>query len=157
MKNDKYKYNKSTYPDLERTFDDKFGNDIASYWKNGDCYHGYLKKSPIEDRLVSKFNYTPIDDEAKKPYKAHWMISESKLWLGYVNGVINCNVLYTDDIVPEFPDDEVLYHYCEYSGTLTFNIQGRDISSETKNEIFSCDFLELTFKNGILMKVHELK
>jgi len=156
MKNDKYNHYKSTQSDFIGIFDDIFGYDLASFWINDDHYHGYLEKSPIEDRLVSKFNYIPINNEAKKPYKAHWMIHESKLLLGYVNGVIDGKELYTDDIVPEYPDDEVLYHYCEYNGILKFCIQGKEISRETKNKIFSCDFLELTFKDGVLLRVDEV-
>ena len=116
MKNDKsYKTTQSKFIGL---FDDIFGYDLPSFWINEDHYHGFLEKSPIEDRLVSSFNYKPIDDESKKPYQAYWMISEFELLLGYVNGVINEKTLYTDDIVPEFPNDEVLFHYCEYSGQL---------------------------------------
>ena len=134
-------------------FEDTMGYDLASYFINDNHYHGYFEKSPIEYRLVAKFNYSPIEDESQKPYKAQWMIYESKLLLGYVNGVINGTIFYTNDIVPEFPDDEILYHYLEYNGSLKFCIQGKEISSETKNEIISCNFLELTFKDGVLMKV----
>lgn len=154
---DKYKYPIPVSSNFKIPFEDTIGYDHASFWINDDHYYGYIEKSPIEDRLVSRFNYTPINDKSKKTYRAHWMISEDKLWLGYVNGVIDGKVLYTDDIVPEYPGDEVLYHYCEYSGILKFSIQGRDISKETKNKIFYCDFLELTFKNGASMKVDEVR
>lgn len=138
-------------------FDDVFGHDLASIFIDDDnSFDGYFEKSPIEERLVANFNYTPIEDESKKPYKAHWMISESRLQVGYVNGVINGKRLYTTDIIPEFPDDELLFLYHYFSGVLKLIIQKREISANASNFINdNCNSLLLTFKNGILLTIQK--
>jgi hypothetical protein len=147
--------NLSSNSDFINTWDDVFGFDIASIYINNNCYHGYIERSPIEDRLVTNFNYVPVADESKKPYRAHWMISESKLLLGYVNGYFNSKHFHTTIIVPEFPDDNILYLY-NFSGTLKFSIKKSEISDVTDSFIL-CNCLLLSFKNGILSKTVEIE
>ena len=145
--------NKPEYSDFIRTWDDIFGYDIASLHINDDVYHGYFNKSPIEARLIKNLNYCPVDQEFNKPYRAHWLIFESKLELGYVNGIINGVRLYTTEIVPEYPSEYILFHYQEFSGLLEFSIQKRDKQVLTNGEIDAFDIIMLSFENGMLTKM----
>jgi len=149
------KYYKPKYKDFIKTFDDIFGYDIASIHINDVEYFGYFEKSPIEDRLVSKFNYIPILDESKKTYRAHWLVSDLTLMLGYVNGLINGQRLFTLDIIPDFSDNELLHDFYEFSGFINFFILGIETSDSNMNSIDNIDILELIFKNGMLIKVIE--
>jgi hypothetical protein len=139
--------------DFTRTFDDIFGYDIASLHINDEVYHGYFDKSPIEGRLIKKFNYLPVDEEFNKPYRAHWLIFESKLELCYVNGIINGVKLYTTEIVPEYPSEYILFHYQEFSGLLEFSIQKSDKHVLKNGEIDALDTIMLSFENGMLTKM----
>lgn len=139
--------------DFTRTWDDIFGYDIASLHINDEVYHGYFDKSPIEARLIKKFNYLTVDEEFNKPYRAHWLIYESKLELGYVNGIINGVRLYTTEIVPEYPSEYILFHYQEFSGLLEFSIQKRDKQVLTNGKIDAFDIIMLSFENGMLTKM----
>jgi hypothetical protein len=145
--------NKQKDSDFIRTWDDIFGYDIASLHINDEVYSGYFDKSPIEARLIKKFNYFPVDEEFNKPYRAHWLIFESKLELGYVNGIINGVKFYTTEIVPEFPNEGILFHYEEFSGLLKFSIQKRDNKVLTSGEIDDFDVIKLSFENGMLIKM----
>ncbi len=155
MKKKIMKHYKPKYKDFIKTFDDIFGYDIASVHINDVGYFGYFEKSPIEDRLVSKFNYLPTDDEANKTYRATWMVSDFTLMLGYVNGVINGQRLFSLDIVSDLPDDELLHNYYEFSGEVNFVILSIETSNPNMNSIDNIDILELTFENGILINVLE--
>jgi hypothetical protein len=144
--------NLSSNSDFINTWDDIFGFDIASIHINNNCYHGYIERSPIEDRLVTNFNYVPVVDESKKPFMAHWMIFESKISLLYCNGIINEKRFYTTDIFPEYPDDDLLYY--NFSGILKFSIQQKETLG-IADDFINFDNLLLTFKNGILLKTEE--
>lgn len=143
--------------DFILSFNDMFGYDIAALHIDDVCFHGYFEKSPIENRLIANFNYVPLEDNSKKPYRAHWMIYESKLLLGYVNGEINGLRFNTVDVVPEFQDDDLLFTYYEYSGNLKFSIQQNEVSAKT-NKFMKRNFntLILSFENGILLKTEEI-
>lgn len=144
--------NKPPLSDFTKTFDDIFGYDIAGLYIKDDGYHGYFDKSPIEARLIKKFNYLPYADESNKPYRAHWLISDSKLLLGYVNGIINGLKLSSLEIVPEYPNED-LFHYEEFSGLLKFSIKIRDKQVETNGIIDDFDTAMLSFENGMLTKM----
>jgi hypothetical protein len=146
------------FSEIEYTnsYDGIFGNDHACLHINDNVFNGYFEKSPIEEKLITSFNYTPIADGFHKPYKASWMVYESKLLLGYVNGLINGQRLYTTDIIPEFPDDEILFLYHYFSGVLKLTIQQKEILPNASNFINqNCNSLLLTFKNGILLTTEE--
>lgn len=133
------------------TSDNIFGYDIATLFINKNSFHGYLSKSPIEPKIISKYNYIPAKDESKKPFRAHWMISESKLFLGYVNGIINGVRFYTREIVPEFPNNDILYFYDAFSGELNFEVM--EIENKVNYSLIEIfDNLLLTFDKGILIK-----
>jgi hypothetical protein len=136
------------------TFDDIYGPDILSLKINNIDFYGYLDKSPIEEKLLSNFNYILVVDESKKPFRAHWMIYESKLFLLYCNGIINDKHLYTTDIFPDYPDTDLLLY--NFTGILKFSIQQKEISGITDN-FKKCDDLLITFENGILLKLEEIK
>lgn len=149
-------YFKPNYSDFINTFDDIYGYDIATLYVDDVKLFGYLNISPIQERIISKFNYKPADAEIKKPFKAHWMIYESELLLGFVNGVLNGKRLFTSDIVPEFPDTEILFHYIEFSGVIDFVIKEIETSSITDFENYNCDVLRLTFSKGILLSAEKI-
>jgi len=144
--------NKPSYSDFIRTFDDIFGYDIAGLFINGDGYHGYFDKSPIEARLVKNFNYIHSDENSRKPYRAHWLISDSKLLLCYVNGIINGLRFYSTEIVPEYPDDD-LFHFQEFSGLLKLSIKDRDKKVSTDGTIDDFDTVMLFVDKGIIIKM----
>lgn len=86
--------------DLIKNFDEINGPDVLSYHYESLSYIGIIDKSPIEERLIQNFHYKEVYNNYTKPYRAHWMLSESKLLLGYCNGIINEKRLYTNDIFP---------------------------------------------------------
>jgi len=143
--------------DFTFKFDEISGFDIASFHFNEQKIVGYFDKSPIEERIISKFKYEPDNSNTVKPFRAHWMIDNSKLLLGYVNGVINGTRLFTTDIVPEFAGDEILHHYYWYSGELKLYIQQQNTDSVFDSYIIKKNELLLTFKNGILIKIGNQK
>ena len=142
---------KSNYSDFINTFDDICGYDVASIQLNEVTFYGQLTKSPLQERIMTELNYIPVLEEIKKPFKAHWMVYESKLLLGYINGIFNEKRFYTTDVVPEFPDNELLFHYTKYSGILTFIICEIEISDITFLGINNFDILKLEFENGVLL------
>ena len=146
------KYQSKTYSDFIYTNETIFGYDVATLYLNDIVYSGNFDKSPIQDRIFSKFNYV-FADESKKGYKAHWMILDSELLLGHVNAQIKNQRLYFYDIFPDFSDEEILHHFDEFSGSVGFIIQEIEAPESSFDSINNFDFLELTFQNGILIKV----
>ena len=131
------------------------GLDISTANIHGVDYYGYFNHSPLEDRLKKNFNYRPVKDPAKKTYMAHWMVCNTQLLLGYVNGIINGKRFYTTDIIPEFPEAEILHFYTDFSGTIKFYIPRK--KPRTLLEYFlkkHCDTMSLSFESGILIKVN---
>jgi hypothetical protein len=150
MKNNGNNLNKS----FINVFDEIFGLDIFSFHFNEHEVVGYLYESPIQERIISKFNYKPSYSSIdKKPYRAHWMIHDSKLLLGYVNGIIEGVRFYTDDIVPEFLDEDILCHYHWFTGHLKLNIQQKNISTAFDSFLINETKLLLTFEKGYLKEI----
>ena len=129
-------------------FDEIFGLDIVFFEIGDEQIVGYFTHSPIEERLVKMHNYVP--DISHKPYRAHWLVGDSKLLLMNVNGIINGNRLYTDDIVPEYPDDTVFFLYSMFSGSLKIDVRQENIYPVFTPYLISKSELLLTFENGIL-------
>jgi hypothetical protein len=102
------------------TFDDKKGPDILSFDYENISYCGFISSSPVESRLIEKFGYLNLHDNYTKPYRAHWMIYNSKLMLLYCNGIINNRRLYTNDMFPEFRNVETFAFFSMYTGRLLF-------------------------------------
>lgn len=111
------------------------GYDSISIYIDDKSVSGFFLVSPLANRLNSFFNINSDQGEANKPYKAAWMIHESKLFLGYVNGIKGDMRFYTTDLIPEFPDEELLYLYSDFSGILIM---------QTEQHIFPVIFEELT-------------
>ncbi len=135
-----------------RTFDDFFGYDIAGLLINDEGYYGYFDISPIEARLIKNFNYLPDNEEFNKPFRAHWLISDSKLLLCYVNGVINGLKLNSTEIVPEYPNED-LFHFQEFSGMLKFSVKNRDKQVATNGIIGDFEIVMLSIEKGIITKM----
>lgn len=151
-------YFKSNHSEFIETHDDIFGNDIISIILPQFTYHGYLTKSPLEERLMSELNYLPVADETKKPFKANWMVSDSELLLLYVNGLFNEKRLYTYDLVPDYPDTD-LFHFTDYNGSLTLIVCGIEVEDEyidTINfESINADILHIKFEKGMLVNIEK--
>ena len=151
-------YFKSNHSEYIETHDDIFGNDIISIILPQFTYHGYLTKSPLEERLMSELNYLPVADETKKPFKANWMVFDSELLLLYVNGVFNEKHLHTYDLVPDCPDTD-LFHFTDYNGSLTLIvciIQLEDEYIDTTNfESINADILHIKFEKGMLVNIEK--
>lgn len=150
MESKKNKYERSIYPEYTQKFDDIFGLDMVSFYYNEQSIVGYFDKSPIEDKIISIFNYAP-NENGIKPYRAHWMISDSQLLLGYVNGIINGKRFYSIDVLEECGKDEILHHYHYYSGQLILNIQQSNIPSAFSPFLINQNELLLTFEKGVLV------
>ncbi len=136
--------------DVIKNFDKKTGPDTLSLQYDTISYFGIINKSPVEQRLIGSFNYRTIYTNFSKPYKAHWIISESKLFLGFVNGVINGKRLFTTDIFPEFAGQTLLHFFYFFSGQLEF--YSRDLTtSQVENLNWNRESLLLNIKKGILI------
>jgi hypothetical protein len=133
---------------LINDFDEIFGLDIISFEIGDEKIVGYFSNSPIEERLVKMYNYIP--EISNKPYRAHWLVEDSKLLLMYINGIINGVRLYTTEIVPEYPDDTVFFLYSQFSGQLKIDIKQEVIHPIFVPYLISERELLLTFENGIL-------
>jgi hypothetical protein len=129
------------------------GYDFASIQDEDVVVYGHFLESPIEERLIGMFNYVPVYDNSTKPYQAHWMISENKLFLFYVNATINGKELTTYDIVPEHigGEEENPFTYsnnCDDSITFIIDkIENPGYSSSIYNV---GDVLMLSFSEGTL-------
>lgn len=134
---------------LIKHFDEIKGPDILSLKYETVSYFGYIDRSPIEQRLIEKFHFQGIYSNYTKPYRAHWMLSESKLLLGYCNGILNGKRLYTTDIFPEFAGDEIMHFFHFYSGNLLFHPITFDTTEVEKIEYKGKNIL-LRIENGIL-------
>lgn len=138
----------STYDDNEMQYIS--GPDLFGLEFDNIGYDGYIDRSPVEKRLIESFKYNPDYTNEEKPYKAHWMISESKLYLGYVNGFINGKRLYTMDIFPEVGED-ILHFFHYFSGDLIFYPETFHIG-ELKELKYQGAPLILKIENGILIQ-----
>jgi hypothetical protein len=133
------------------------GYDALTLYHNNEIYSGLINTSPIQNRLVSKHNYIPFEDETLKPFKAIWMIEDSKLLLGCVNGNFNDKDYFTLDIVPEYPNNTVEFHYTEFNGEIKFAVQCHEFGSFTnKFKNGKYQYLMLTIENGILLNFEEI-
>lgn len=144
--------------ELEKLFADVIGYDLASiYLEDNISIHGYLLESPLEERMVRMFKYEPVEVNANKPYQAHWMITDNKLCLLYVNARLNGEFLFTDDIVPEYEDDEetCLHHFNTMTGELIFFVE--EIQMNTIKLPFGIgDKIKLDLVEGILKSIDEM-
>lgn len=141
---------KSEEFDLIKSFDEIKGPDIFTLDYEEISYFGFIDKSPIEKRLIDNFNYKNIYNNYSKPYRAHWMLTEMKLRLGYCNGIINGKRLYTTDIFPEFAGDDILHFFHFFSGDLLFHPITLDTTEVEKIEYKGKNIL-LHIENGILI------
>jgi len=132
------------------------GYDLASIDEDDVAVYGYFLQSPLEERMISMFNYVPVDDNSAKPYQASWMISEKKLILLHVNATINGQELTSYEIVPEYTgdyEDEPFLFSTSFGNRITFIIE------EIENQGYSAsiysvgDRLSLDFCDGILVNV----
>ncbi len=130
-------------------FNSIFGPDMLSLWLDNISYDGYIDKSPAEERLINSFSYKNTYSIYDKPFRAHWVISDSKLLLGYVNGIINEKTLYSYDIFPELSGEELLEFFQYYTGELTFYPKTFD-TSIVKNITYKGPNIQLHLKSGIL-------
>jgi hypothetical protein len=146
MSSKKNESENSTNPEYIQKFHDIHGLDMVAFYLNDESVVGYLDKSPIEEKIISKFNYVP-NNNAIKPYRAHWMVYDSELLLGYVNGIIDGKRFYSRDVLEECGKDEILHHYHYYSGQLKLNIQQQKI-----HPVFEPYLIN---KNELLIKVHD--
>jgi hypothetical protein len=133
--------------DLVKSFDLIKGPDVLTLDYEDISYFGFIDKSPIEARLIDKFDYLNIYDNYTKPYRAH---TESKLLLGYCNGIINGERLYTTDIFPEFAGNDILLFFHYFSGSLLFYPITFDTSQVEKIEYKGKKIL-LHIENGMLI------
>jgi len=132
------------------------GYDALTLFHNNEVYSGLINTSPIQNRLVAKHNYIPFEDETLKPFKAIWMIEDSKLLLGCVNGIFNDKVYFTLDLVPEYPDNTIEFHYAKFSGEIKFTVQCHEFglfTNKFKNGRYQ--YLSLKIKNGILINIED--
>ncbi len=120
------------------------GFDHLAYYIGKENVSGYLIESPLAQRLEKDFGI----NSSEKSYQAHWMISSNKLYLGYVNGHVKSKQLFTTDFIPEFPDEEILYHYTPFSGTLTLHVQERKSGSAFKRKFGDSDLIDILIKDG---------
>lgn len=135
-----------------KTFDEISGLDLVSFYIGDYEVAGYFETSPIEQRIIKLLDYKPVANNTQKPYRAHWMISDSKLYLGYVNGIVNGKRFYTTDVVSDFPDDDVLHFYSEFSGKVKLIVQQREVAKCFKPNMDVCgNKIILDFKDGMLI------
>lgn len=136
--------------DLIKSFDEIKGPDIFTLDYDETSYFGFIDRSPIEQRLIDNFHYKNIYTNYTKPYRAHWILTEMKLRLGYCNGIINGKRLYTTDIFPEFAGEEMLHFFHFFSGDLLFHPITFDTSEVERIEYKGKNIL-LNVENGILI------
>jgi hypothetical protein len=113
---------------------------------NEDYVFGYFLTSPLE-HFFSK-NYGINNNSTVKPYKAFWMINDFNLYIAIVNAIIKDLKMYTIDFFPDFPDDDILLHYKDYSGVLNMELLKTD---EPVPSVFSKYINPLT--NQIVLKI----
>ncbi len=117
------------------------------------CFHGFFLQSPLDAYMHERYNVVPTSDPLKKPFKARWIISDKTLELGAVNAILNGRTLYTNEIYPEYPEEEIL-HPVKFDGVLDFIALSM---SSNKYEVehqfnFDNDHYKLTFSGGIQIK-----
>ncbi len=135
------------------TYDSILGYDHAVLYTKDRIFCGYFIKSPLKERIAKEFNYVADDDESEKLFKAAWMISNSELILNYVNAELYDNRYHTNDLIPEYPDED-LYRYTLYSGRILFIVHYIEMDSMH----YASDYdLLLYFENGILVKTEEIQ
>lgn len=85
-------------------------------------YHGEFNTSPFYARFLSIYNKSNCTENSYKPYHAHWIISDNKLLLTFVNGIVDKLELFTSDFIEEYPENDLM-HYKEYSGEIIFSAE----------------------------------
>lgn len=134
------------------TINEISGLDLVSFYIGDEDVVGYFETSPVEQRIIKVLDYKPVADNTQKPYRAHWMISDSKLYLGYVNGIVNGKRFYTTDVVSDFPDDDILHFFSEFSGKVKLIVQQRELSKCFMPYMDVCGKkMILSFKDGRLI------
>lgn len=130
------------------------GFDACGLFSEFFIYHGFFLQSPLDAYMLKKFGVQPTTDPLKKPFMARWMISNRKLKMGYVNGIINGKKMYTNDIYPNLPDDELL-HPIRFNGTLDFIVLDSNSATLDKTPCFSFpnDHFKLTFSGGVMIRM----
>ncbi len=132
------------------------GYDTATLENQFTIVKGHFLESPIEERLIRWFNYTPVADNSSKPYRAFWEIKEKKLFLFLANAQIDDKQLFIRDIFPEiveFPDEEYLYHYTSFNGSLTFVVDKITEPGYFSYQMNIGDIIILTFRGGVLTHI----
>jgi len=137
--------------DLIKSFDEIKGPDIFTLEYNSVSYFGFIDRSPIEPRLIENFDYLAVNTNYTKPFRAHWLLSDSKLLLMYCNGIINKRRLYTTDIFPEFAGNDIFHSFYFYTGDLVFHPITFNTNVVEKFEYKEQNML-LKINKGILIK-----
>jgi hypothetical protein len=134
-------------------FDSKTGFDSCHLSLSHFSYSGFLLKSPLDEYMLKKFNIRPARDPKEKPFKASWMISNRKLELGFLNGILNGKTMFTSDIYPDLSDEELL-HPITFNGFVDFIVlkSSSNTIRDKQDFRFPLDHLKLTFSGGILIK-----
>jgi hypothetical protein len=129
------------------------GYDLARFEIGAQTLNGYFETSPIEDILISKFNFLPVEENSTKPYKCEFIVKNSELLLFLANGTINGNTFYTRNIINCVNDNEFL-HLCDfYSGELKFVIGQTKIPLAFKSLTQNKDHLIFTIDKGVIIKI----
>lgn len=152
---------KPDYKAFRETIDLISGYDLFAYNLNKYIsYSGYIKISPLHDRLVRDFGFPDSTAPEIKPYKAMWAIFDDELLLFYVNAEINNQVFYTTDLVPEYSDELVMYNYTLFSGILQLVVLDIEIK-KPDIEFIDCESIMLFIHEGKLtnkiLKPHKIR
>ncbi|WP_303924863.1 hypothetical protein [Draconibacterium sediminis] len=133
-------------PDLEFT-----GYDSVSIYYQMTEVVGHILESPIEERLIKQFNYMQEVDNSLKPYQAWWIIEDKKFKLHLVNAYINETHYYTNDIVPEYDDNNVdsFFHY-KYNGRLQFVVDQIREPGYFSHNLKPGDKIYISIEDGIV-------
>ena len=116
-------------------------------------YDGFFLQSPLDAYMLKKFKFKPTLNPIEKPFKARWMVSERQLQMGFVNGILNGKTIFTNEIYPNFPDDDIL-HPIRFNGSLDFIVLTSSSNTDPENGEFHFpnDHFKLTFSGGVLIR-----
>ena len=129
------------------------GYDLARFEIGAQTLNGYFETSPIEDILIAKFNYLPVEDNSTKPYKCEFIVKNSELMLLLANGTIKGNTFHTHDII-NCVNEKEFHHLCDfYSGELKFVIQQTEIPLAFKSLTQNKNQLIFTVEKGMVIKI----
>lgn len=134
-------------------FDSIVGQDQIFFHIGEFILQGYILVSPLAEKLDPIFNYDIDDKDDIKPYKAQWVIIDSRLYIDYAHGIKLGDVLHSKDLIPEYCGESKSNFYNEFSGDLVMTLEHSYYPPEIKRIIRDSKHLRITFDKGVLVSL----